>query len=42
MAISDYSVALELDMRNGGANNEEGTEKEEELYEEGDDENDYQ
>jgi hypothetical protein len=24
LAISDYSVALELDMRNGGANNEEG------------------
>ena len=23
LAISDYSVALELDMRNGGANNDE-------------------
>ena len=36
LAISDYSVALELDMRNGG-NNEEGVgeggaEKDEEIF----------
>jgi Tfp pilus assembly protein PilF len=30
LAISDYSVALELDMRNGGNNNEEGHEDEDE------------
>ena len=35
LAISDYSVALELDMRNGGANNE--GEKEEDQFQEGED-----
>jgi hypothetical protein len=29
LAISDYSVALELDMRNGGNNNEEANERDE-------------
>jgi hypothetical protein len=36
LAISDYSVALELDMRNGGANNGEDGDKDADNNEYGD------